>query len=203
MDEGPVEVRIGAEVEYKLREGPQTTALSALHESEDNPRQITDERYDALKYSLERDPEMLKARPIIATPDGTVVCGNMRLRALLDLGWTEATVFVKELTPAQRREWMLRDNQEYGDWVPEDLATLIKVHADESGDLKLLGFTEGKVDNLLKLAEDQDSQADGGGNGDGAPAEVWGVIVECETEVEQADLIERLSEEGLSVRAVL
>ena len=142
---------------------------------------------------------MMRARPLIATPDGEVVCGNMRLRALVDLGWTEAPVFVKDLRPAERREWMLRDNQEYGDWVPEELAALVKAHADEAGDLRMLGFSEPKVDNLLKLATEGESDGGGGGGGEQrVPAEVWGVIVECESEDQQAELIERLTEEGLS-----
>lgn len=42
---------------------------------------------DQLKWSLEADREMLRARPLIALPEGTVLCGNQRLKAAIALGW--------------------------------------------------------------------------------------------------------------------
>lgn len=191
--------------ETALLDGLNVQPLEVLHESDDNPREISDERFDALKYALSQDSDMLQARPIIATPDGEVVCGNMRLRALLDLGWTEAPVFVKELSQAQKREWMLRDNQEYGDWVPEDLAAMVAAHSEDDGDLRMLGFSEAKTDNLLKMARDEESTP--GGNGDGSghetPPDMFAVVVECESEEQQAQLIEELTERGHDVRALM
>jgi hypothetical protein len=184
-------------------DGPAVRSLEELHESEDNPREISDERFDALKYALAKDPDMMQARPIIATPDGEVVCGNMRLRALRDLGWTEAPVFTKSLSDAQKREWMLRDNQEYGDWVPDQLADLLARHRDEDGDMALLGFGERQMDGMLKMHDSDGSPGNGRpGQGSETP-EVWGLIVECETETQQAELAEELSDRGLEVRALI
>jgi ParB-like chromosome segregation protein Spo0J len=185
-----------------LESGQRIVALDQLEESGDNPRTITDERYEALKYSLNKDPDMLQARPIIATPEGEVVCGNMRLRAVRDLGWTEATVFVKELNPAQRREWMLRDNQEYGDWVPDELAAILAAHRDDQADMKLLGFGDEQMTSLLRMHDGTDGAQD---NPDmtGAEPEVWGVVVECESEDQQAHLTEELTERGLTCRALI
>jgi len=189
--------------EAALATGLAVRSLDSLHESPDNPRSISDERFQALKYALDKDSEMLQARPIIAKPTGEVVAGNMRLRALVDLGWTEAPVFVANLSPAQAREWMLRDNQEYGDWVPEDLAALIAAHEAEQGDLAMLGFTDAAVEGLLKQAGDESGGGGGGSQGEVASAEVWGVVVECETEDEQAGLVEELADRGLEVRALI
>src|SRR5262245_57353482 len=151
-------------------------------------------------YSLDKDSEMMGARPLIATPDGEVVCGNMRHRAMVELGWTETKAFVADLDERRRREWMLRDNQEYGDWVPEELAAMVRLHADEEGDLKLLGMSEEKMDNLLKIADDENGSAD---NTHAPEPEVWGVIVECASEQQQAELLEELAERGLEVRSIL
>lgn len=188
-----------------MNEGQQIASLAELRESEDNPRDISDERYEALKYALNKDPDMLQARPIIATPDGEVVCGNMRLRALTDLGWTEAPVYIKALSPAQKREWMLRDNQEYGDWVPDELASLLAAHRDDEADMKLLGFGEPQIANLLKMHDDtgNGSGQDATGGTGAVAGEVWGVVVECESEDQQAELVEELSERGLEVRALI
>lgn len=190
----------------KLEPGLQLLPLDQLHESEDNPREISDEAFDRLCYSLDHDPQMMKARPMIAEPDGNIVCGNMRHRALVSLGKSEGWVFVEDFTdnPGRRREWMLRDNQEYGDWVPEELSAMVAAHAEEDGDLKLLGFSEAKTDNLIKLAAGEES---GGGGGSEesheTPAELFAVVVECESEEQQAQLIEELTERGLDVRALL
>lgn len=181
----------------------ETRSLADLHESGENPRQITDERYEALKYALRKDPDMLQARPIIATPEGEVVCGNMRLRALNDLGWTEAPVYVADLTETQKREWMLRDNQEYGDWVPDELAALIAQHRSEEADMKLLGFADPQLESLLKTHDDQaNGDTATGGEGNVTP-EVWGLVVECDTETQQAELAQELAERGLEVRALI
>ena len=119
-----------------------------LREADDNPREITDERYAALKYAMDSDPSMMEARPIIVDAQrGDVVCGNMRLRAARDLGWDEVPVYTKEFdTPAQRREWMLRDNNGYGDWVPTELAKLVAEHERAGQDLRLLGFSSQELD---------------------------------------------------------
>jgi ParB-like chromosome segregation protein Spo0J len=173
-----------------------------LHESPSNPRQISDERFAALKYALDQDPEMMAARPIIATPDGEVVAGNMRLRAALELGWESVPVFIAELDEARKREWMLRDNNEYGEWVPEELAALLKEHADTAGDMELLGFASDDIDAIVRNAA-KGAGIGAGASGDPPPPEVWGVVVECESESQQAELLERLDLEGFNVRALL
>lgn len=52
----------------------------------ENPRRIRQERFADLKQTLAADREMLWARPLIALPDGTVICGNQRLLAAVELG---------------------------------------------------------------------------------------------------------------------
>lgn len=181
--------------------------LSQLHERENNPRTISDERRDDLEYSLAQEPEMLRARPLIADVDGAVICGNMRHRVMTQrLGWEKGPVYVKEFeSPAQRREWMLRDNQEFGDWVPEELAAEVAAQRDEEADLRLLGFSEPKVATLLKMHDD--ASGNGGGSGNppqgGETPEVWGLVVEAETEEQQAELMEELTERGLTCRALI
>jgi ParB-like chromosome segregation protein Spo0J len=70
---------------------------------------------EQLERSLEADREMLRARPLIALPDGTVVCGNQRLRAAIALGWDSIPTLYMDLDEQRTREWMLRDNNSFGD----------------------------------------------------------------------------------------
>lgn len=92
-----------------------------------NPRLIKDQKYAKLKASLESDPEMMELREVIAYDnDGelVVICGNMRLRALKELGIKEVPVKVlpKE-TPAEKlRAYTIKDNVGFGEDSWDDLA---------------------------------------------------------------------------------
>lgn len=88
-----------------------------------NPRFIKDERYQALKKSIADDPEMLDLREIVAyNNDGelVIVMGNMRYRAMKELGFKEAPVKVlpKETKAAKLRAYIQKDNIAFGqnDW---------------------------------------------------------------------------------------
>ena len=57
-----------------------------------SPRFIRDERFEALRKSIQDAPEMLQLRELIVIPFGgkyVVIAGNMRLRACKDLGYKE------------------------------------------------------------------------------------------------------------------
>ena len=63
--------------------------LSTLTANPDNPRLIKDSKFDKLKQSIEEFPKMLELRPIVITEDNIVIGGNMRLKALIELGYKD------------------------------------------------------------------------------------------------------------------
>lgn len=88
-----------------------------------NPRFIRDERFAALKKSIEDAPEMLSLRELLVYPhEGkyVVIGGNMRLRACMDIGYEEVPCKVlDEQTPVLKlREYSIKDNEAFGqnDW---------------------------------------------------------------------------------------
>jgi len=88
-----------------------------------NPRWIKDERYKALKKSIEDAPEFLDARMLLVYPhEGkyVVIAGNMRLKACKELGFKELPCYVfNNDTPVEKlREYAIKDNVEFGniDW---------------------------------------------------------------------------------------
>ena len=92
-----------------------------------NPRLIKDQKYAKLKASLEADPEMMELREVIAYDnDGelVVICGNMRLRALKELGVKEVPVKVlpKETPPEKLKAYTIKDNVPFGEHDWSDLA---------------------------------------------------------------------------------
>ena len=90
--------------------------VSRLREWPENPRAISASRLAALQQAMTDDPEMLWARPVIALLDGTVIAGNMRLRAGRELGWETIPTIYVDLSPDEARLWALRDNNQYGEW---------------------------------------------------------------------------------------
>ena len=123
--------------------------LSALKPAAFNPRTISKDRFRQLVKSLEADPQMLRARPLIALPDGTVVCGNMRWRAAEELGWPTIPTVYADLDERRAREWMLRDNNEYGDWQQDELAQMLGELKLQDSDLETLGFSADELNLLI------------------------------------------------------
>ena len=96
-----------------------TLPIGQIRLNDDNPRLIKDARFAQLVKSLQEFPEMLALRPLVVDETYTVLGGNMRLRAMQHLHYTEALVTVAEgLTDAQKREFVIKDNGSFGehDW---------------------------------------------------------------------------------------
>ena len=70
---------------------------------------------------------MMKLRPIVYDPETMhVLGGNQRLAAIRKLGMKdipdEWTIAATDLTPEQQKEFVLRDNVQFGDWDFEILS---------------------------------------------------------------------------------
>lgn len=101
--------------------------ISTIKSNESNPRTISDERFKKLCQSIKDFPEMMELRPIIVNSKNVVQGGNMRLKALKELGYKEIKeTWIKKasrLTPDQLREFIIKDNIGYGEWDNELLIT--------------------------------------------------------------------------------
>jgi hypothetical protein len=88
-----------------------------------NPRFIRDDKFEKLKKSITGFPEMLEARPIIVDENNIILGGNMRYRAVKELGWKEVEVKVLTgLNEKQKKEFVIKDNAAFGEWDWELLA---------------------------------------------------------------------------------
>lgn len=87
-----------------------------------NPRLIKDGKYDKLKESITNYPEMLSWRSLLVYPldNGKyiIVGGNMRYRAMKELGHNEAPVFIipKETPIEKIKAYTILDNNGFGKW---------------------------------------------------------------------------------------
>lgn len=88
-----------------------------------NPCFIKDERFAALKKSIEDDPEMLNLRELVAYDNNgelVVILGNMRYRAMKELGYKDAPVKVLPTETEAKKlcAYIQKDNIAFGqnDW---------------------------------------------------------------------------------------
>lgn len=88
-----------------------------------NPRYIKDNRYKALKKSIEDAPEMLDYRRLLVIEYNNkyvTIAGNMRLLACKEIGYNEMPCYVlpKDTPPEKLREYAIKDNIGFGndDW---------------------------------------------------------------------------------------
>tara|TARA_R110001632_G_C11295494_1_gene413290 strand:+ start:347 stop:895 length:549 start_codon:yes stop_codon:yes gene_type:complete len=89
----------------------------------DNPRTIRESSYAQLKQSIKEFPEMLKLKPLVVDENMVVLGGNMRLKALTELGIKETEVIkASDLTEEQREEFIIKDNISFGQWDWDTLA---------------------------------------------------------------------------------
>lgn len=96
--------------------------LSKIKPNPNNPRFIRDDKFKKLCQSIKDFPEMMALRPIIIDENFINLGGNMRYKALIELGYSEVPnewiKQVKDLTEEQKREFIIKDNNSFGqyDW---------------------------------------------------------------------------------------
>lgn len=82
-----------------------------------NPRIIKDDKFKKLVKSIKEFPQMLDIRPIVVDENNIVLGGNMRLKACKEAGLKEVPIIkASELTEEQKKEFILKDNQSFGEW---------------------------------------------------------------------------------------
>lgn len=163
-----------------------------------NPRFIRDERFEALKKSIEDAPEMLALRELIVYPHNgkfVIIAGNMRFRACKDLGYKEIPCKVlDEDTPVEKlREYAIKDNVAFGsdDW---------DILANEWDAVELGDWGVEIPDIDVKADEDEDAGEPDEDDDLGFSDTQFVVEVVCKDEAEQNDIYSKLDAQGYEVR---
>ena len=106
--------------------------ISEISVWEKNPRNIKTKDFERLKRQIE---ELGVYKPLICVRENgryMTLGGNMRLRALQDMGIKEVDIsIVKADTEAQRIKYALSDNDRAGEYIEQDLAELVYPHIEE------------------------------------------------------------------------
>lgn len=136
--------------------------LSDIIPNPENPRVLRDEKFAKLKQSIQDFPKMMSLRPIVIDNMGMILGGNMRYRALQELGFKEIPdAWVKraeELTAEEKRRFIIADNVGFGEWDWDELANNWDVEQLEEWGLDVPNFE----DEVLEAKEDDFIVPDGG-----------------------------------------
>lgn len=108
--------------------------IKTLVMNPNNPRTIKDDKFKKLVKSIKEFPEMLDVRPIVVDENMVVLGGNMRLKACLSAGLKEVSIIkFSELSEDKKKEFVLKDNQSFGEWDNSLLSTWDKDMLLDSG----------------------------------------------------------------------
>ncbi len=158
--------------------------VSQLKLNKKNPRKISPQQMEKLKASIEKFPKMMSLRPIVYDPDTMeVLGGNQRLLAIRDLGMKEIpddwAKSADELTEAERREFIIRDNIQAGDWDFEILEAEFNDFA-----LQEMGIDMPDMIDIEKIPKEVEIKTS------------FDIIINFDTEEELQEAYEKLTKEG-------
>jgi hypothetical protein len=95
----------------------QIVEIGKIKPNPKNPRIIKNDKFKKLVKSIQEFPKMLELRPIVVDEDMVVLGGNMRLRACKAAGLKKVPIVkVDDLSEAQKKEFIIKDNVSFGDW---------------------------------------------------------------------------------------
>jgi len=148
----------------QLRNKRTIVPVSELHLWEENPREIKAKDYERLKEELQQGRQF---KPLMVMQDGTVLGGNMRLRAMKELGVKNAWVTVIEISDEENKHvayvngernprtfttkrgamlhFALRDNEQFGYNLEQELAELTHESGLELEDYTIPDFSSRSI----------------------------------------------------------
>jgi ParB-like chromosome segregation protein Spo0J len=132
--------------------------LKDIKPNPNNPRVLRDDKFQKLKQSITEFPKMLSLRPMVIDENNVVLGGNMRLRALQELGFNDIDeAWVKrssDLTEEEKKRFIIADNVAFGEWDWDTLANDWEVVDLEAWGLDIPQFDErGEIDYSDKNKE--------------------------------------------------
>lgn len=158
-----------------------------------NPRNL-----EAIKSSLRRFGQQ---KPIVVRRDGMILAGNGTYAAIREMGWSEIWLRVSELESIEAAAYALADNRtaELAAWDFEILTGTLRGLQEAGYPLEELGWND---EEAKALFEPDKSTSD-----DETSAQIAGleyrIVISCDNEQHQAELLERFELEGFTCRALI
>jgi len=161
--------------------------LKDIKPNPNNPRVIKDEKFAKLKKSIQDFPQMLELRPIVVDENNVILGGNMRFRALQDLGIKEVEVLkASELTDEQKKEFIIKDNVGFGEWDWDKISDEWDVEQLEEWGLDVQNFDIYNENEQKDLSSTIDN--------------LYRIEIICKDEEHQENTYNKLIEQGYECR---
>jgi len=143
-------------------------------------------------------------RPVYAQRStGMILAGNHTYAAAMSLGATQLPVVWLDVDDSQAKRILLADNKiaDLGGYDQALLLNLLQQVSEEADALLGTGYTERDMEQIAALLDHMaDEQLDAA---EALFAPAFSIIIECETEHEQRDLLTRFATEGITARAII
>lgn len=136
-----------------------------------------------------------------------VLAGNHTLKAHRLLveqgktGWETISTWVVDVDEEHATRIVLADNRtaDLGDY---DNSNLLELLSSLNNDLDGTGYDDSYIDTLLGMDKPEELPEEGDADTYAEP-ETYAIVIDCETEEEQTELLERFIEEGIQCRAIM
>jgi len=168
--------------------------LSSIKSNPNNPRVIKDDKFKKLVKSIKDFPKMMELRPMVVNSDNIVLGGNMRLKALKELGYKEVPKeWIKnadDLTEDEQRQFIIKDNVGFGehDWDVLNAEWDLTELEDWGLDIPEWDNEEVQEKEQVDLSDDL--------------KETFEVIIRCKDETEQEQVYNKMIADGFDVRVL-
>ena len=161
--------------------------INEIKPNPNNPRLIKDHKFKQLVKSIQDFPQMLELRPIVIDENNMVLGGNMRLKACIEAGLTDVPVIhANNLSEAQKKEFIVKDNVGYGEWDWDDLANNWDVEELTDWGLDIPNFDVIDEKQLIDLSDKLKSE--------------FKIEIICKSEEEQEQTYNKLIEQNYECR---
>jgi hypothetical protein len=171
--------------------------IDALAPYEKNARTHSDEQVAQIAASIK---EFGWTNPILIDETGSVIAGHGRLMAARSMGMDEVpTITLSGLSDTQRRALILADNKLglNAGWDDDLLKIELTELSEANFDLGITGFSTA---DMALLFPEPAKERDASSRIDGMKFQI---VVECEDEEHQVDLLGRIEALGISCRALI
>lgn len=176
--------------------------VSELKPHPRNSRRHTKEQIDLIAKSI---AEWGFTIPVLIDDQNTILAGHARVEAAkvnkLD---TVPVVVAKGWTEAQKKAYVIADNQltlAGSDWDAELLRLELKDLREAGFDESLLGFEPKFVDELF--GEFTEGEGEGQNTGSQLGGLQYQIVITCQDEDQQREMLDRFEKEGLECRALI
>lgn len=194
--------------DYTRRMENRRVPLSTIHPHPDNPNTHSREQIKQLEAS---HADMGQFRSVMLwqrSDHYVIVGGHGYVTAAKNKGEADvrADILPEDTPPELIKRIMTADNlhARNSQEDPEKLLAIIEEQQELGIDLSVLGMDQKKLDALYKELEDESEKLpEPGDEEEETVQESFAIIIGCETEQEQAALLERFQDEGLTCRALV